>query len=67
MIGSAEAASPAPRGSSAVGGARSSVRNGTPVCWAMPLPIWVSICATMGLPPVAMSRVGPSGPKEMPP
>ena len=40
VIGSADAASPAPRGSSAVGGARSSVRNWTPECPAMPLPTW---------------------------
>jgi hypothetical protein len=38
-----------------------------PASWAMPLPICVSICATIGLPPVAINRAGPSGAKAMPP
>ena len=33
----------------------------------MPLPTWLSSWATVGLAPVAISRVRPSGPNEMPP
>jgi hypothetical protein len=67
VIGSAEAANPAPRGSSPVSGARSSVRSGIPVFWAMPVPSCPSAVAMAGLAPVAVSRVGPCGPTAMPP
>jgi hypothetical protein len=67
VIGSAVAASPTPRGSSAVSGARSCERSGIPVFWAMPVPSCPSTVAIAGLPPVAVSRVGPCGPTAMPP
>src|SRR5690606_23101519 len=67
VMGSAEAASPTPRGSSGGGAARSSVRSGIPDCSAMPPAIWVSSWATAGLPPVAISRVGGPAPMDSPP
>ncbi|MFC3244169.1 hypothetical protein ACFOJ6_19745 [Gordonia humi] len=57
---------PAPRGSPSVGGATSTTAAFAPACADIPAPIWVSVVATAGLAPVAITVCG-SGPTTKPP